>query len=55
MPKKEKQESQEEQSERFKKEAQKLIDAGELNPIEAGEAFDRLMSGLQTPSNYDSE
>lgn len=38
MPKKSKPESEVEQSERFQKEAQKLIDAGALDPI-AGEAL----------------
>jgi hypothetical protein len=32
----------EEQSKRFVEDAQKLIDAGELNPIEAEKAFARL-------------
>lgn len=43
MPKKQKQEMQAEQSKRFKREAQKLIDAGELNPTEAGASVDRLV------------
>ena len=43
MPKKQNAASQEEQSERFKREAQRLIDAGELNPIEADEAFERIL------------
>ena len=43
MPKKKRQESQKEQSERFKKDAQRLIDAGELSPIEAEEALDKLL------------
>lgn len=43
MPKKERQESQEEQSERFKREAQKLIDAGELSPTEGDRALDALV------------
>ena len=43
MPKKENRESPEEQSERFKREAQRLIDAGELNPTEAEAAVDRLV------------
>lgn len=42
MPKKSKPESEEEQSERFKREARKLIDAGELDP-ERGE---RALSDL---------
>ena len=43
MPKKKRQETQEEQSARFKRDAQKLIDAGELNPIEADAAVDKLV------------
>lgn len=43
MPKKKRKETPEEQSERFRKEAQKLIDAGELNPTEAEGALDRLV------------
>lgn len=43
MPKKKKVETQAEQSERFKKAVRELIDAGELNPTEADEAFDRLV------------
>lgn len=46
MPRKQKQESQEEQSDRFRKAVQDLIDAGELNPTEAEKALDRLVSGL---------
>lgn len=44
MPKKQRKETQAEQSARFKAEVQKLIDAGELNPTEADEALDRLVS-----------
>ena len=43
MPKKKRQESQAEQSKRFKAHAQKLIDAGELNPTEAEAAVARLV------------
>lgn len=43
MPKKAKSETPEEQSKRFKKEAQKLIDAGELNPTEGDKALDQLV------------
>lgn len=42
MPRKLKPESEEEQSERFKREAQKLIDAGELDPARG----ERALSGL---------
>ena len=44
MPKKKRQESQAEQSARFKDDAQKLIDAGELSPTDADEALERLLS-----------
>jgi len=43
MPKKQKQESQAEQSERFRKAVQELVDAGELSPIEAEKALDRMV------------
>jgi polyhydroxyalkanoate synthesis regulator phasin len=43
MPKKKNPETQQEQSERFKKAVQDMIDAGELNPIEADKAFSRLV------------
>ena len=43
MPKKQDRETPEEQSERFKRDAQKLIDAGELNPTEAEAAVDRVV------------
>ena len=44
MPKKKNQESQAEQSERFKTDAQKLVDAGELDLTEAENAVDKLVS-----------
>ena len=43
MPKKANPESQKEQSARFKKDAQRLINAGELNPTEADEALNKLV------------
>ena len=43
MPTKKNQESQEEQSERFEKAVADLVDAGELNPIEAEAAMDALV------------
>jgi hypothetical protein len=49
MPKKKTQESQAEQSERFRREVQRLIDAGELNPTEADEALDRLTLKAKQP------
>jgi polyhydroxyalkanoate synthesis regulator phasin len=43
--------SPQEQSERFRKEAQRLIDAGELNPTEADAALDALVkSSRNAPS-----
>ena len=46
MAKKAKKESQAEQSERFRKFVQELVDAGELNPTEADERFERVMSAV---------
>lgn len=46
MPKKAKVETQKDQSERFKKALQDMIDAGELSPTEADANFDRLMSNV---------
>lgn len=43
MPKKQKRETQEEQSDRFKREVQRLIDAGELSPTEADEKIDKSL------------
>jgi polyhydroxyalkanoate synthesis regulator phasin len=43
MPKKKRHETQAEQSERFKKDAQKLIDAGELSPTEAEKGLEGLV------------
>lgn len=51
MPKKKNQESQEEQSERFKKTVADLVDAGELNPTEADTAFDNLMRKVKVESD----
>jgi len=47
MPKKKHKESASEQSERFRKEAQKLIDAGELSPTEATAALHKIISNSQ--------
>lgn len=44
MPKKLKQESQAEQSARFKREAERLIEAGELSPTEADKAMERILA-----------
>lgn len=43
MPKKANTETQKEQSARFRKDARKLISAGELNFIDAEEALDKLV------------
>ncbi len=43
MPKRKEMLSPEEQSERFKQEAQRLIDAGELDPTEADAVMDKLV------------
>ncbi len=43
MPKKSKQETQEEQSARFRAEVERLIAAGELSPTEADAALDKLV------------
>ena len=46
MTKKPKKESQKNQSERFEKAVQELVDAGELNPTEADEKFDEAMKNI---------
>lgn len=43
MPKKKRNETPEEQSARFRAEAERLIEAGELSPTEAEVALDRLV------------
>jgi hypothetical protein len=43
MPKKQHNETPEEQSARFRAEVERLIAAGELNPTEAEAALDRLV------------
>ena len=43
MPKKLKHETPAEQAKRFKRDAQKLIDAGELDPTEAEAVLDKLV------------
>ncbi len=51
MPKRKETLSPEEQSERFKREAQRLIDAGELSPTEADAALDGFLRQPQVKSN----
>lgn len=48
MPKKKNQETQAEQSERFKKAAQDMIDAGDLDPDEADGLVSRILAGSKT-------
>jgi hypothetical protein len=43
MPKRKNPETPEQQSERFRREAQKRLDAGEPNPSEADAAIDRMI------------
>ena len=49
MPKAKTPPDQKAQSERFKSEAERMIAAGELNPIEAGERLERAVSSLTGP------
>ena len=51
MPRKKRHESQAKQSARFRSEVQRLIDAGELDPTEADEAFERVLSKAARPKN----
>jgi len=53
MPKKTTEETQAEQSARFRKEAQRLIDAGELSLIEAEQRLDALTKRAKTSSPPD--
>ena len=48
MPKKKSKETQEDQSARFRAEVERLIAAGELSPIEADKALDRLATASRT-------
>jgi polyhydroxyalkanoate synthesis regulator phasin len=54
MPKKKNQETQAEQSARFKKAVRELIDAGELSPTEADDNFERLMRSQGIKRQTDS-
>lgn len=51
MPKKKPGMTPEEQSEAFKREVQRRIDAGELNPIEADVVFKRLVNKMGQNKN----
>lgn len=46
MPRKKKEESAEEQAKRFEAEVQRLIDAGELDPVEADKRFNAALQKL---------
>ena len=46
MPKKKQTETQAEQSERFRRAVQELVDAGELSPTEADERFEDMMEKI---------
>lgn len=54
MPKKAEKETQAEQSARFEAEVERLIEAGELNPTEADEAFRKLLGRVVTGDREDS-
>ena len=49
VPKKKQIEPPDEQSKRFVTDAQRMIDAGELNPTEADAAFGKLMDNVKIP------
>ncbi len=53
MPKKKVLETQEEQSERFRKAVRDLVDAGELNPIEAEGALEKMLEKQRKLRNLD--
>lgn len=49
MPKRKRQETQAEQSARFRKAVREMVAAGELNPTEADSAFDSLLNNAIQP------
>ena len=49
MPKKKRQETQAEQSARFKAKVRELINAGDLNPEEADAKFEELLGTVAPP------
>ncbi len=51
MPKRKKEESQKEQSERFLRAVQELVDAGELSRTEAEERFERMIEKIARTSH----
>jgi polyhydroxyalkanoate synthesis regulator phasin len=52
MPKKKEPDDPKAQSDRFKKAAQELIDAGELNPTEADKALDGVVRGVMSNETH---
>jgi hypothetical protein len=52
MPKKKHQETQAEQSERFRRKVRELINAGELDPGEADAKFEQLMGRVAPPKSH---
>lgn len=52
MPKKKTDETQAEQSKRFRKVVRDLIDAGELNPTEADKAFEKALAAAAQPRRH---
>ena len=55
MPKRKTKFDQTEQSERFRKAAQDMIDAGELNPIEGEKALDALVRNARKARTADCD
>lgn len=55
MPKKKHSESASEQADRFQKEVERLVAAGELNPTEADERFERAMRGIRRSTRPPSD
>jgi hypothetical protein len=47
MPKRKEPPNPQEQAERFRREAQRLIDAGELSPVEAEKRLEWYLGGIQ--------
>ena len=51
MPKQSKKETPKQQAARFQAEAERLIAAGELNPIEADDILERLVKASKPPTS----
>ena len=52
MPKKKRKETPAEQSARFEAEVERMIDAGELSPTEAGKALDKIVRTTAKSSDH---